>query len=73
MPKPNKTAQAAIRLLKKLVRYEEATLRLPGSSLDDDDTLKIQLATEEYVDFWIIPLLEALEQGDTNLLKQLLD
>lgn len=73
MAKPNKTVQAAIKLLKKRVRYEEATLRLPGSSFDDDDTLKIQLATEVYVDSWIIPLLEALEQGDTYALKQLID
>jgi hypothetical protein len=73
MPKPNKTVQEACRQLIDRVRYKEAKLRLPGSSFDDDDTLKIQLATEVYVDTWIVPLIEAIRDGSTYELKRMLE
>jgi hypothetical protein len=72
MAKQNKTVQAALKLLKERVQYKDAALRLPGSGLDDDDTLQIQLATEVYVNTWIIPLLDAIESGDTYRIRELL-
>ena len=69
----SKTVQRACRVLKERIRFREAHLRLPGSSMDDDDTLKIQLATEVYVDSWVIPLLDAIESGDTYQLNRLLN
>lgn len=69
MTKPSKTVQRACDLLLRRVRYEGCRLRLPGSSFDDDDTLKIQLATEIYVNTWIIPLLEGIRDGDTDRLR----
>jgi hypothetical protein len=72
MAKTSKTVQSACRLLKQRVRYESARLRLPGSSFDDDDTLKIRLATKIYVNTWILPLLDAIESGNTVQLRGLL-
>lgn len=72
MAKVTKTLRDACRLLRSRVLYQDAILRLPGSSLDDDDTLKIQLATDSYVNSWIIPLIDAIESADTNTLKDLI-
>ena len=48
------------------VRLENAVLRLKGTSLFSDDTAKIRNATRLYVETWIVPLLEAVRDGDRH-------
>jgi hypothetical protein len=54
------------------VRYEGAKLTLPGSAAFNDDTPVIRKATRLYTESWIIPLLEAVRDGDAGLAKMFL-
>ncbi len=68
MRRPNKETLTkwACDLLIKRVRYETACLQLPGSSLDetDRDTAIIRRSTEVFTESWIVPLLEAIRDGN---------
>ncbi|MHC4372140.1 MAG: hypothetical protein ACYSW8_31425 [Planctomycetota bacterium] len=51
-------------LLIERVRYEGATQSLDPEDPCSDDTQAIRDATELYTRTWIIPLLEAVRDGD---------
>jgi hypothetical protein len=51
-------------LLIERVRYETASLSLDPEDSFSEDTQAIRDATELYTRTWIIPLLEAVRDGD---------
>ena len=59
--KQTKTLVYACRELKRKVRYETA---------DFPDSLKER--TKLYTETWIIPIIDAIEAGDTSRLKSLI-
>jgi len=67
--KPSLAIQDACQVLRYRVMFGDAVLRLPGSSVDKDDTQLIRDATRLYVETWIVPVLDAIERGDTWSLK----
>lgn len=71
--KPTEITKKACQLLKQRVCYETAHLSLPGNPPEQfqRDTAQIQAATESYVEKWILPLLNALERGDTDALRDM--
>lgn len=69
-----KLQNRALQVLRKRVQYKGAHLQLPGTvGLSSDDTPAIREATRLYVASWILPLINALEAGDTRLLHVLID
>ncbi len=67
MSKPNKTVQAACDQLIELVKLERARFTKPGTHMDDcTDEVRVYMRT------WVVPLLEAIQDGDTQRLKRLL-
>lgn len=62
--------EKACQVLRLRVRYDGASLPLPGTPFPGDDTHAIQEATRIYVETWIIPLLDAIESGDMTLIKR---
>lgn len=71
MPKPTKAVQRACQVLRHKVRFKSAALRLPGQDIGADDTEKIRDATRIYVETWIVPIIDAIETGNTWLLNSL--
>ena len=68
-----KTFQRACDVLRSRVRFETAHLRLPTSQLlSDNDTETIRKATRLYVESWIVPLINAMQNGKVRDLKELL-
>lgn len=59
----------ACQILRKRVRFKTARMQLPGNDTFKDDTPMIRKATQLYVETWIVPLLDAIELGDTKLVK----
>ena len=70
--KVSKTLDKACEVLKNKVRFETASLTLPGSNMFDDDTKTIRESTKLYTESWIIPIIDAIQKGDTNKLKTLI-
>ena len=62
--KQSKKIQDACRVLRARVRFENAGLRLPGNPFGSDQTAEIRKATRIYVESWIVPLLDAIEEGN---------
>ncbi len=71
MTKPSKTVQKACKYLKSKVRFETAGLILPGNDMNhsEKDTETIRQATKRYTETWVIPVIEAIEKGNTRLLQ----
>lgn len=71
MAKVSKTVQQACRLLRKRIHLREAGIRmkLPGEQFEEDRTDEIHAALEIYVTTWIDPILDAIEEGNTNKLQ----
>lgn len=53
------TQRKACQVLRRLVRFKDAHLCLPGSNKDATDA--IREATRLYTETWIVPILDALE------------
>ncbi len=71
---PSRNVQRACRILRARVRYANAGLYLPGNeTIGKHDTVAIQHATRLYTESWIVPLLDAIETGDTASLGWLLN
>lgn len=75
MPTTNRNVseslQAACRVLRHRVLFKSAGFTLPGSPYMQDDTAVIREATRLYTQSWVIPILDAIETGDTRMLKKL--
>ncbi len=69
----SKTVQKACELLIRRVRFENASIRLPGHSLESAvvDTQAVKDATKVYIETWVVPLLEAIRKGDTKTLQRI--
>lgn len=63
--------KTAMDTLIKRVRFENASLTLPGHSMDKakEDTEAIRESTLLYTETWVVPLLRAVRDGDTEFLK----
>jgi len=70
MTPPTKTVQHACRVIRRQVRFTDARLSLRDTQ-NDGDIKTIRRATWLYVETWIVPILDAIECGDTYLLRQL--
>lgn len=53
----------------KRARFEGAYIRLPDTPLPEADTAVIREATRVYVETWLVPLLEAVRDGDVETAK----
>jgi hypothetical protein len=69
------TVREACQVLRKRVRFRDARLRLPDNRYTqrahEADTAAIIAATTRYVETWIVPILDAIESGDTYALRVL--
>lgn len=65
--------EACNELIKK-VRFERAGFTLGDHWLSeiDRDTAAIKAATKNYMESWVVPLLEAIRDGDTKMLREYL-
>ena len=63
--KQTEIVKLACQILRQRVRFEGASIRLPTTQFPDEDTEAIQDATRLYVETWIVPILDAIETGDT--------
>jgi hypothetical protein len=69
----SKTFSRACDILRSRVRFETAHLRLPSSQiLAANDTPVIREATRLYVETWIVPLIDAMQDGEVADVKELL-
>lgn len=64
-----KVLQLACRRLRAAVRFKQASLRLPGTPFSGDDTEAIREATALYMEAWVVPLIDAIESGDSNRMQ----
>lgn len=64
-----KWVQRAMNMAIKRARFEGACLRLSGTPFPKTDTLEIREATREYVETWLVPLLEAVRDGELETAK----
>ena len=69
--KPTKTIISACQVLRSKMRFRRAGFRLPSSGYMQDDTEEIVKATKNYMETWVIPLIDAIESGDTRLLQRI--
>lgn len=67
MSTPPKWVKRAMNLAIRRARYENASIRLPGTPFGEDDTDVIQEATRLYVDTWLIPLLKGVRDGNRQM------
>lgn len=67
--KTSQTLQHACRVLRKRVQFKGAQFALPSllpfKMSNPEDTRAIQEATRLYVQAWVLPIIEAIELGDT--------
>lgn len=63
---PSKTVQKACQILKKRVLFS------PGEADFGEHTDLIRNQTKTYTETWIVPLLDAIERGDTRSLQQMI-
>lgn len=73
--KQPKTIESACDLLISRVRYERAGLSLPKGdgtphTSSEEDTQAIRDATSLYVETWIVPMLQAIKEGDLKTLQR---
>jgi hypothetical protein len=69
MSKVTKAQRNACDKLLARVRYETAALRLPRHPSDEpgaNDTALIREATRIYTETWIVPLINAIQSGNTD-------
>lgn len=72
--KQGKTVQKACDHLINKVRFKKAKFRLGTNRLSNDaDTAAICEATRLYTETWVVPLLEAIRDGDIDRLRRALD
>jgi len=85
--KSSRTVVVACQRLRQLVTFQKAAFKLPSNEdmargitrtidirsgmSNQADTDKIKVATQIYIDTWVLPIIEALEKGDIDELKQL--
>lgn len=70
MTVPSKAVQRACKILRKRVRFERASFRLSGERMSSEaDTAVIREATRLYMETWVVPLIDAIERGDTAFMK----
>lgn len=62
-----KWVQRAMNTAIRKVRFESASIRLPGTPFPGDDTEVIREATRLYVETWVIPLMEAVRDGKKDI------
>lgn len=70
MAKRTKVECRALRLLRSRVRFRNAGFALPGLK-SEAATAAVREATSLYIESWVVPLIDALERGDTRRLKSL--
>ena len=63
----------ACRTLKKKVEFELAVFSLNDGFPNKDDTEQIKKATSLYMRTWVIPIIDAIHDGDMESLKHLTD
>ena len=68
-----KHMKKAMQVLRRRVRFDGAHLTLTSSGYMRDDTEAIRKATRTYVESWIVPILDAIESGDTKFAKELVE
>ena len=67
----SKTLQKACQTLRDKVRFRTASFKLPGERMaSEESTAIIREATRLYVESWIIPIIDAIEKGDTRTLRE---
>lgn len=69
----SQTVQKACDCLIDRVRYKNAAFTPPGPRRVESSkeyTDEIREATRLYVETWIVPVLEALKEGDTRRLRE---
>lgn len=66
MAKPAKIVQKGLQVLRRRVRYKGASLSLSDWLGNEDDTDKIRAAVRLYVQTWIEPIIDMIEEGDTR-------
>ncbi len=60
----------ACQVIRKRVRFDGASIRLPTTPFPGDDTKAIREATRLYVESWIVPLLDSIESGDVTRIRE---
>lgn len=70
--KPNPTITLAAQVLRRRVLLTDAALTRPGAYTSDAAyTQEIRAALRLYVRTWVLPIIDALEDGNTAELKAL--
>lgn len=69
MPQQSKWVKRAMEVAIKRARFEGAFIRLPDTPFPDTDTAVIRESTRLYVETWLVPLLEAVRDGDVETAK----
>lgn len=67
------TIQLACQVLRARVRYKSAWFHLPAPGSSANDTEAIIKATKLYVETWIVPLLDMIEDGDLKNLGKAIE
>lgn len=64
--KPNETIQKACQVLRRKVRYKNASFSLSNEvgMWNPEDTEAIRKATKLYTESWVVPILDYIETGD---------
>jgi len=72
--KQTEIIKKACRDLKSKVRFENASFTLPGNDMSnsEEDTELIRRITKLYTESWVIPIIDAIEKGETYRLKRML-
>jgi hypothetical protein len=60
----------ACQVLRRRVRYDGASLRLPTTPFPGDDTPAIREATKLFVETWVVTLLDCMESGDMTRIRE---
>jgi hypothetical protein len=68
-----KTFQRACDVLRSRVRFETAHLQLPSSQIRmQNDTPVIRESTRIFMETWVVPLIDAMQRGDVQGIKDYL-
>ena len=68
--KQSKAIIRACQVLRWRVRFRNASLTLPKAEPGLTDTDRIRAAAHLYTESWIVPLLDAIETGNTRMLRE---
>lgn len=71
MSAPSLAIQEACQVLRGRVMLKNASVRLPTTQFPNCDTVAIREALRPYVLSWIIPIIDAIERGDTKMLREM--